>query len=189
MRIDRSFRWLGRFPLAVDLADTVRVVASQEVELLVDEDSLSSWVAAEMPRFPAAKGALAHLSEVRVLRDAVRGLLLAQTVGGPLDKHHLALINEASARCPSFPRLTEGRQWDTVELNDDPLDVFSAAVARSTMEALKGDATPLAVCRAPSCGMLFVPANQRQVWCSAGCGNRARVARHAARASHTARNG
>jgi predicted RNA-binding Zn ribbon-like protein len=188
MRIDRTFGWLGRFPLAVDLADTVRVVASQEVELLVDEDSLSSWVAAEMPRFPEAKGALAHLPEVQALRDAVRGLLLAQTVGGPLDKHHLALINEASARCPSYPRLTEVRQSETVEINNEPLDMFCAAVARSTMEALTEDATPLAVCRAPSCGMLFVPENQRQAWCSAGCGNRARVARHAARAGHTARN-
>jgi predicted RNA-binding Zn ribbon-like protein len=187
MRIDRSFGWLGRFPLGVDLADTVRVVGSREIELLVDEDSLTAWVAAELPRLPAAEGALGHLGEVRTLRDGVRDLLLARAGGRPLPRQHLASLNEASKRSPSYPTVTEDGHVETVELNTRPFDIFRAAVARSTMEALDESAAPLAVCHAPSCGMLFVPATRRQKWCSPGCGNRARVARHAARAGHGAR--
>lgn len=184
MRIDRSFNWLGRFPLGVDLADTVRVVGSQEIELLVDERALASWVAAELPRFPNATGALGHLAEVRTLRDAARQLLLARTAGAPLPHAELRLINDASARCPTFPVLTDDGHRSSVELNADPLDIFCAAVSRSIMETLDDHDTALAVCQAPSCGMFFVPANRRQRWCSPGCGNRARVARHAARAGH-----
>ena len=184
MRIDRSFGWLGRFPLGVDLADTVRVVGSHDAELLVDDRALTVWVAAELPRFPTASGALGHLAEVRTLRDAVRQLLLARTAGTPLPVGELRLINDASARCPTFPVVTDEGHSSSVELNTDPLDIFCAAVARSAMETLDDHDAALAICRAPSCGMLFIPANRRQRWCSAGCGNRARVARHAARASH-----
>jgi predicted RNA-binding Zn ribbon-like protein len=181
---------LGRFPLAVDLADTVRVVGANKVELLIAEEALSAWVAAELPRFPVARAALGHLSEVRALRDAARALLLARAEGTPLLRHDLETMNEASARCPSFPVVTDGGQRQTVELNDDPFATFCAAVARSTMEALDDNhETLLAVCHAPSCGMLFVPANRRQNWCSPACGNRARVARHAARAGHHPRPG
>jgi predicted RNA-binding Zn ribbon-like protein len=184
MRIDRSFSWLGRFPLGVDLADTVRVVGSQEIELLIDERALATWVAAELSRFPTAEGALGHLAEVRTLRSAVRQLLLARTTGAPLPRKELDRINDASARCPNFPVVTDEGHRASVELNDDPFDIFCAAVSRSTMETLDDHSAPLAICHAPSCGMFFVPANRRQRWCSPGCGNRARVARHAARAGH-----
>lgn len=187
MRIDRTFSWLGRFPLGVDLADTVRVVGSRQIELLVDDASLTSWVAAEVPRFPAAEGASGHLGEVRELRDAVRDLLFARTTGHPLPGHHLTTLNEASATCPSFPTVTRGGLLQTLEVNTSPFDIFRATVARSTMETLNAGATALAVCHAPSCGMFFVPSDRRQTWCSPGCGNRARVARHAARAGSGAR--
>lgn len=175
---------MGRFPLGVDLADTVRVVGTQEIELLVDERALAKWVAAELPRFPTAEGAIGHLAEVRALRDAVRKLLLARSAGTPLPDGALRLINDASARCPTFPVVTDEGHRSSVEINADPLDIFCAAVSRSTIETLDDHGTPLGVCRAPRCGMFFVPANRRQTWCSPGCGNRARVARHAARAGH-----
>ena len=189
MRIDRTFNWLGRFPLGVDLADTVRVVGSRQIELLVDDASLTAWVAAEVPRYPAAEGALGHLGEVRELRDAVRDVLFAQTNGRHLPSHQVATLNEASATCPSFPTLTRGGLLQNVEVNTSPFDIFRATVARSTMKTLNADATALAVCHAPSCGMFFVPADRRQTWCSPGCGNRARVARHAARTGNGARDG
>lgn len=180
--IDRSFSWLGRFPLAVDLADTVRVVGSNDVELLVDEEALSVWIAAEFPRFPSVAGASGHLSRVIELRDAVRALLTARVRDESLPRRERDLINDASRRSPSFPTIDETTGRVTVEVNDDPYDMFAAAVARSTMEVLTREAD-VAECRAPSCGMLFEPANRRQRWCSPACGNRARVARHAARTS------
>lgn len=178
--IDRSFTWLGRFPLAVDLADTVRVVGSQDVELLVDEEALSVWVAAERPRFPEVAGAFGHLSRVVELRDVVRALLTARVRNESLPRRELNLINDTSRRSPSFPTVDAAGERVTYEVNDDPFDVFAATVARSTMEVLSRG-SDIAVCRAPSCGMFFEPVNRRQRWCSPACGNRARVARHAAR--------
>lgn len=182
-RIDRSFSWLGRFPLAVDLADTVRVVGGKEVELLVDEQALSRWVAAELPRHPEAAAARGRLSQVLELRDAVRTLLHARVEGRPLPGRHVSFINRVSMRSPSFTRIGDGGRRETVEVNQDPFAVFAAQVARSTIDTLDSAVTPPAVCRAPSCGMLFIPASRRQRWCSPQCGNRARVARHAARGS------
>lgn len=177
---------MGRFPLAVDLADTVRIVGSEDIELLVDDEDLAVWVAAELPRYPVARGALGHLVDVRELRDAVRILLRAHTGEAPLPRRELAVVNAASARSPSFPVVTESGRVNLVEVNDDPFAVFCATVARSTTQVLT-DGTRLAACHAPSCGMFFVPGPRRQTWCSPGCGNRARVARHAARTGPTGR--
>src|SRR5919109_564196 len=58
---------------------------------------------------------------------------------------------------------------------------FEAAVARSAIELASRGEDRLSVCGAPSCGMLYLREHPRQVWCSKACGNRARVARHAAR--------
>lgn len=181
MRIDKSFDWLGRFPLAVDLADTVRVVQGEEVELLVDEEALATWVAHEQHRFPMADAAPGHLPAVLELRDAVRGVLVAHASAEPPPSRDLELLNDVSARCPSYPKMLGDGTSVIVELNRDRFDVFRAQVARSTLEMLEKEPTALDVCRAPSCGMLFVPGNRRQRWCSPQCGNRARVARHASR--------
>ena len=180
MTIDRSFDWLGRFPLAVDIADTVRIVRGKAVELLIDDADLSRWVSAELPRFPSAKSAIGRLTEVRDLRDATRDLLLAHASANPLPRQRIGFLNATSARSPSYTTW-EGKPV-VVETNDDAFDVFRAQVARSTFEILEQAPDSVAVCRAPGCGMLFAPGNRRQRWCSSQCGNRARVARHAARA-------
>lgn len=181
MSIDRSFGWLGRFPLAVDLADTVRLVQGEAVELLVDDEALAKWVATQLPRFPAAESATGQLADVRGLRDAVRDVLLAHVSGGRPPGDALEVLNGASARCPSYPVMSEDGTVEVEETGEDQFDVFAAQVARSAFEVLGGEPEVLAVCKAPSCGMLFVPQSRRQRWCSDLCGNRARVARHAAR--------
>jgi predicted RNA-binding Zn ribbon-like protein len=56
------------------------------------------------------------------------------------------------------------------------------AVARSAIELLAGhDRERLRVCGAHGCDRLFIAATPRRQWCSPACGNRVRVARHAAR--------
>lgn len=181
---DKSFSWLGRFPLAVDLADTVRVVGTEDVELLVDEKDLETWVTVEVLRFPSVAGARGRLSEVVQLRDAVRELLLAHVRDTPPPRQALDLVNEASRRGPTFPMINTKGEREVFELSQDSYDVFAAEVARSTIAVLSDEAgKALAICGAPSCGMFFEPANRRQRWCSQACGNRARVARHAARSS------
>lgn len=179
--VDRSFAWLGRFPLAVDLADTVRVVSAQDVELLHDDHALDVWIAAESPRYPSAQAARGRLDEVCELRDVVRELLDAHTRGASLPEHELEAINELSERSPSFPVLSFHGDREVVEVNNDDFEVFTADVARSLIAVISEDPQGTGRCEAPRCGMFFVMTSQRQRWCSPACGNRARVARHAER--------
>jgi len=181
--VEKSFGWLGRFPLAVDLADTVRVVGDREVELLEDEATLGVWIAAELSRYPSARAAQGRLDDVRELRDLVRGLLMAHAREEPLSASGIESINAVSARSPSFPILSRDGDREIVDINDDPFDMFAAEVARSLIEVISGDSSPVGRCTAPRCGMFFVPMSRRQRWCSPECGNRARVARHATRAA------
>lgn len=180
--LDRSFRWLGRFPLAVDVAATVRVVGSVEVDLVADDADLERWIALEARRFPAVEAARGQLRAFREIREVVRELLFARADGRPLPAPAVAAINEASAGCPSFPMVDADGNARAVELSDAPAVLFKGIVARSAIEVVgDGPRSRLGVCRAPRCGMPFIAGARRQRWCSAACGNRARVARHAAR--------
>lgn len=180
--IDRSFRWLGRFPLAVDLADTVRVVGDQEIELLEDDSALDIWITSELPRHPSARAARGRLDDVRELRDLIRELLSAHVRGESLPASGVQTVNETSSRSPSFPVLSTHGDLEVIEVNHDQFEIFAAEVARSLVEVISADSFPVAHCKAPRCGMFFVPRSSRQRWCSPECGNRARVARHAGRA-------
>lgn len=179
--IDRSFSWLGRFPLAVDLADTVRMVGDQEVELLKDDSALDVWITAELPRYPNAQSAHGRREDVCDLRDVVRGLLRTHARGESLSESDVRTINALSARSPSFPVLSDEGQRVMVEVNDDEFELFAAEVARSLIAVISDDSSRVGHCAAPRCGMFFIPENPRQRWCSPECGNRARVARHAMR--------
>jgi predicted RNA-binding Zn ribbon-like protein len=182
MAVDRSFAWLGRFPLAVDLADTVRVVGQDEVELLTDDRTLDAWVEIEQRRFPVAGEARGHLAEVIKLRTAVRELLYASADGLPLPESARETINDASLRSPVAVTVDAGGNAQHREFAGASFERFAGAVGRSAIYVATGsDRERLAVCRGPGCGMLFLHGDSRQRWCSPACGNRARVARYAAR--------
>jgi predicted RNA-binding Zn ribbon-like protein len=74
----------------------------------------------------------------------------------------------------------EGRAVEEPEARD-PYALFESTVSRSAIELADRDEDRLSLCGAPSCDMLFLRDHPRQVWCLKACGNRARVARHAAR--------
>ena len=174
--------WLGVFPLAVDIANTVVITGSESVDLLVTDEQLETWIAAETDRFPLARATRGHLREVRLLREGVRSLLFAVVRGGSLPEDARRMINEVSARSTRFPILNEEGSTGVRDKSRDEFTELCGAVARSVIEIVGGDArSTLGICGAPSCGMFFVAANPRQTWCSSACGNRARVARHAAR--------
>jgi predicted RNA-binding Zn ribbon-like protein len=173
--IDRSFSWLV-FPPAVDLANTVVITANGPVDLLSTDEELEAWVAVESARVPDARSALGRLAEVRVLRDAVHELLHAHPLQVTPPPSAVAAVNEASAASPVARSLGAGLELHDRELGRTPWDRFRGAVGRSAVELAASQT--VAECGAPSCGMLFLPANARQTWCSPACGNRARVARH-----------
>jgi predicted RNA-binding Zn ribbon-like protein len=54
-----------------------------------------------------------------------------------------------------------------------------AAIAEEAVALFAGpDRRLLRACHAPGCVLYFVRNHPRREWCSDGCGNRARVARH-----------
>jgi predicted RNA-binding Zn ribbon-like protein len=174
------FRWLG-LPLAIDLANTVIVVRHGEVvDLLATQQDLERWLAREQERLGDCAFAVAHLEEIRALRDAVRGLLVASARGATHEPTAIERVNAASGAAPMAPQLETAGDCllQTVEraVNGDPLAQLLGTLARSAIAVLTGpESRRLQVCGAPSCGMVFVSGRR---WCSAPCGNRARAARH-----------
>lgn len=173
------FRWLGE-PLAIDLANTVMVIRDEEaVDLLAGPQELRRWLEAEATRLGECAFAVDHLDEIRALRDVVRRLLGARAARTALPRSDLDALNAASAAAPVAPSLgAEDGRLAVIERSGaaSPLAQLQGRLARSAIAVLGGpEAGLLRVCRAPSCGMLFL--GERR-WCCAACGNRARAARH-----------
>ena len=54
-----------------------------------------------------------------------------------------------------------------------------SAIAADAIDLITGPSREhLKVCRAPGCVLAFLKEHPRREWCSPGCGNRARQARH-----------
>jgi predicted RNA-binding Zn ribbon-like protein len=178
--------WLV-FPPAVDLANTVLVTPAGDHDHLTSDDELDAWIAAERGRIPGVEAAAGRLREVRDLRETVRALLHAAARGKRPPDGARRRINAISASAPI--RTTLRRDGRAVSEHDvrDPYALFEAMVARSAIELADRGEDRLRACEAPSCGMLFMQGHARQVWCTPACGNRARVARYAAR--HAGRRG
>lgn len=180
--MDRSLAWIGSFPPAVDLANTVIDSPRGALDLLETDADLDAWIVAERPHLLVAGAAAGHLLEVRALRDAAREVLFATTDGRPIGRKALQLVNRAAADVPVHMRLRTDGERETIETATSSFARFAAAIARSLIELVTGpDSGRLSTCGAPSCGMFFLRDDPRQRWCSSSCGTRARVARHARR--------
>jgi predicted RNA-binding Zn ribbon-like protein len=177
---NETFPWL-LFPPAVDLANTVMVTPGGDLDHLESEEQLEAWIDAERGRIPGVEAASGRLAQVRDLRGSVRELLHARARGKRPPEEARRRINAISASAPIRTTLTsDGRAVEEPGARD-AYSLFEAAIARSAIELADRGEDRLNVCRAPSCGMLYLREHPRQVWCSKPCGNRARVARHAAR--------
>ncbi|MFD5247004.1 CGNR zinc finger domain-containing protein [Amycolatopsis sp. NPDC058340] len=163
--------------LAVNLADTVMLAVSPPVDLL-DGGHAKFWAAQALP-----EGAQAPSPEqTRRLRSAVRELLEAVVAAREPEAWAVERVNAAAAAVPTSPRLTDGGA-ETCWHGEDGGEIALAAVAVAAIDLVSGPrAARLRRCGAHDCSMLFVAANSRRVWCTPSlCGNRVRVARHAAK--------
>lgn len=186
-----EFPWLV-YPPCVDLANSAYSTPAGRGDLLDSESSLAQWTATQRGRIPGVDGLHRRLEQVRRLRDVVRSVLYAAASGSSLPPDGVAELNAISASSPTYRILVEGRMVEATAQTEqaEPLAAFSAVVARSAIGLVgTAQAEHLKICEAPSCGMLFVGATARQVWCCHACGNRARVARHADRHARAARAG
>jgi predicted RNA-binding Zn ribbon-like protein len=178
--IDETLPWLT-FPAAVDLSNTIVVTPSGDIDLLCTDEQLDVWIAAERGRIACVDAASGRLPDVRALRADLRALLYAYAEGRTLPDRPRRRINTLSATAPAYPVATTRGGTAVRHASQDPYAIFAADVARSAIELIGSDDQTLSVCTAPSCGLLYPPDHPQQLWCCKACGNRARVARHAAR--------
>ncbi len=168
---------------AVDLVRT-----EAPTDTLTSAGGLSRWLAERRDALgPAGEELALRLPQFRALRESIGRTFAAALAGRPLPSDAVAALNAASAAAPGFPQLVasdrEGPTVTTAMLPVGPTAEILAAIARSAIAIVGGpDRARLRRCEAPSCGRVFLAGRPDQVWCSMACGNRARVARHYARA-------
>jgi predicted RNA-binding Zn ribbon-like protein len=184
-------------PLPIELMNTRYADRGDLRDALGDADALTAWLGTIAGRAEIADltgaGLVADdaaLGEFRALRDALRGLA-AQVTGDQRPVTALAtadvtkaagVVSRASALAPSW-RVLEwrtGHEPGVHTRTDGPATIAVLSRIADEAAALFGSAgrAELRACQAPGCVLYFVRDHPRREWCSAGCGNRARVARH-----------
>ncbi|GAA3136286.1 CGNR zinc finger domain-containing protein [Planomonospora alba] len=183
--------------MALEFVGTVRAVRSGLVDTLADVAGMTAWGrahAAELGIGPDFTATEELRREVVELRQAVRALFARAVAPAPpssADAHRLpgfaealALVNAAALAVPVAARLEwpEGGVPAARNVPADGADESArirAVLASAAIALLAGpDRERLRVCPAPRCVLYFIKEHARQEWCSTGCGNRARAARH-----------
>lgn len=172
-------------PAPVELMNTVWADRAGVHDALATPDEALVWLRAVLPDPPTP-----DLDRLRLLRDALRRLAAERTgdprpsTGSAVPTRAAALrvLDDACAAAPTWSSL----RWEPGE--EPRREVRSAAapdrvliggLAEQAVRFFAGaQAAELRACLAPGCVLYFVRHHPRREWCSAGCGNRARVARH-----------
>jgi predicted RNA-binding Zn ribbon-like protein len=159
-----TFPLLGE-PVAVDLANTAVRLRGRDVDLIADDDGVSSWLSLHPALGPVAG------PELRALRDAIREVFRATTDACAVGAEALAAVNDAAQRCQAV--LTSTSDGPVVEWTGGTL----AVLARSAVEVVA--AADLRGCANHDCVLFFAHGDERRKFCDTKtCANRARQARH-----------
>ncbi|MFF3562398.1 CGNR zinc finger domain-containing protein [Streptomyces sp. NPDC002574] len=177
---------MGGEPLvALDLADTLMMVAEPPVDLIEAPSAATAWWDVQSRRLPP--GPAPTPVATRRLRAAIREVLDAHLEDRPADAAAVDDVNAAASSVPASPRLVvtgDGPRAVTRWHTEHGGNAALAAIAGEAV-ALLGSPDRLRLlrrCANPECSMLFLAENPRRKWCTSNiCGNRARVARHYAR--------
>lgn len=178
--------------LFVEFANTARLSVEPVTDDLRDAENLAAWL--EEHGLPTAghSRVVAQLSAFRDLRALVREVAARLDGGRPPTRAQIAAINRVLRDGPHYHALRagDGGAGFSVMPVGDELDQARSAIAGSLAHYLADhDLERLRVCADDTCRWLFVdrsPAGRRR-WCDMRtCGNRAKVARHRARARASA---
>lgn len=183
-------------PLPLELVNTTYIrggVRGRLVDALTAPADLDAWLEAHSAQFsPALALALAraapsrpaHVDAFLELRRALRELCTARTSGAAVDPARLDLVNATARLALQWQELAPGPDFTAVPcwLESDPRRAALGEVAAAGVSLLAGrQAERVRACAAPGCILFFVKSHARREWCTAGCGNRVRVARHSRR--------
>ena len=171
-------------PLAVELHNTLYADAGARHDALSSRACAYAWLEALGERVPTGgSGPWPTLAELVALRTAVRTALQSAVADAPQAAPVIDAINRASAGAARSPRATWRADSAPVAGVDyhgaSRAQIVIAAFAWDTIDLLTGPrGGDLRTCGAPGCVLLFLKDHPRREWCSNGCGNRARQARH-----------
>ena len=186
-------------PLAVELVNTTFVkggLRGHVVDVLTCPEELLAWLRSRswdlgpnVVEGLAGKGVSdADVDHFRQLRQALRDLFTAETATATgtatWPDHAIQIVNNAVRGATQWRELSTAAPERSVTVWSSPDWAVAALshVAASGVALLSGQQRSLLrACRAPGCILFFVQNHARREWCSAECGNRARVARHSRR--------
>lgn len=204
--MDTNAPLLGE-PPAVELMNTIWADRDGVHDALRDPDGTRAWLHAVSSRtdlvtpgdLDARTGAdLDHLgARLICLRDALRRLAAEATAdprpAARSDPRELqaavAALNQAAGATPRWSALS----WEPgqeparhARTRGDRASAVVSALAEDAIALFGGDLRhQLRACLAPGCVLYFLKDHPRRQWCSTGCGNRARSARHYQRHRHS----
>jgi predicted RNA-binding Zn ribbon-like protein len=178
-----------RPPLAVVLANTRYVWRGESYDALATPDLVRDWLGAQPEAvrwggdgtLPGRRLRAADVAALIELRDVVRVLFGAVVAHRVPPVASIETLNRFAAGAPAWPALVVTAQGYGVleRTTADPVRLVLADLARSAIGLLGGrQRDELRACRAPGCVQFFLRDHPRRQWCSTGCGNRARAARH-----------
>ncbi len=158
------------------------------VDALTTPADLDRWIEEHAEAFPRElieratdRATTFHVEEFRRLREALRELSRACTAEEPYDEQPVTVVNRDARLAVSWPELGHsGAPGPVVRwVEADPHLILLGMVAVSGVELLAGPRRhEVRACAAPGCILYFVKSHRRREWCTPGCGNRVRVARH-----------
>jgi predicted RNA-binding Zn ribbon-like protein len=126
------------------------------------------------------------LNAMAGLHLAARAMLRAAARGESPPQDAVDEINAASAAAAVAPQLNwpadgRPRMWLSTQAGSGGHAL--GILARAVIDLVTGPQRELLrICQAPGCSEVYLATNSRRLWCSSTCGNRVRVARHAAKA-------
>jgi predicted RNA-binding Zn ribbon-like protein len=171
-------RWMMRYNSSV-LA--VEFIDPRQGPDLDDAGATARWLFRRGIRNEPTDSDLAELARLQSTADH---LLRTAVTGEAVDAGAIDHLNACSAAAAVAPQLNwpvNGRPRMWLSTSGDAGAHVLGVIARSVMELLTGERARLHVCEAHGCRRVYLSASARRRWCSDACGNRVRVARHAAR--------
>ncbi|MFC7590753.1 CGNR zinc finger domain-containing protein [Nonomuraea antimicrobica] len=178
-------------PPPIELGNTAYAVRGRPKDGLQTVEHLATWLRDMRPRLaiPLTDADLQGVTDpdlrlARELRDVIRALAAATVNGQDLAPDTVATLNRHAGQAPRWSELrTTPEPHTTVCTAGRPVTAALAALAEDAVALFAGPARhKMCACHGPGCVLYFLRDAPRREWCSAGCGNRARAARHYAKA-------
>jgi predicted RNA-binding Zn ribbon-like protein len=175
--------------LSVAAANTLVVVSGQQHDRVQSPEQLSAWLSERIGEAISTRSGSdgrdrigdADVAAFRRLRAALRELFEAEPGARASHQAALAALNHAASVAPRWQAIA-GRRSELVITSHTAAryaDAALAVIAADAMALLTGPhAADVRMCQAPTCIQFFLASSHHRRWCSPGCGNRARVARH-----------